>query len=31
MSAAETGAARCYQILDNEIREALTGLAESNS
>ena len=31
MLAAETDAARCYQILDNEIREALTGLADSIS
>jgi hypothetical protein len=28
MLAAETDAAKCYEILDNEIREALTGLAD---
>jgi hypothetical protein len=29
--AAETDAARCYEILDAEIREALTGVADSIS
>jgi hypothetical protein len=29
MMAAETDAARCYEILDSEIREALNGLADS--
>jgi hypothetical protein len=28
--AAETDAARCYEILNTEIREALTGFADSN-
>jgi hypothetical protein len=31
MMAAVTDAARCYEILDAEIREALTGLADSIS
>jgi hypothetical protein len=31
MSAAETDAARCYEILETEIREALTGVADSIS
>ena len=31
MLAAETDAARCYEILDAEIREALTGVADSIS
>ena len=31
MLAAETDAARCYEILDGEIREALTGVSDSIS
>ena len=30
MLAAETDEARCYEILENEIREALTALADGN-
>ena len=31
MCGAETDAAKCFEILDTEIREALTGLADSIS